>query len=73
LGNGRRLRDQCTTDEDFLECLELDYRECLLIGTPQAVVMRALKRLPNYTGGTKRNWEKEKAEIRRKLRENEAQ
>jgi hypothetical protein len=73
LGNGRRLRDQCTLDEDFLECLELDYRECLLIGTPREVVMQALKRLPQYTSGTKREWEQEKAEIRKKLKEYEAQ
>jgi hypothetical protein len=66
LGNGRSLRDQCTLDEDFLECLELYYRECLLIGTPREVVMQALTRLPNYTSGTKKEWKQENAEIRRK-------
>jgi hypothetical protein len=69
LGNGRRLRDQCTLDEDFVECLELDYRECLLIGTPQEVVMRALKRLPKYISGTEKEWQQKKKQIRKNLRE----
>jgi hypothetical protein len=73
LGNGRGLRDQCTLDEDFLECLELDYRQCLLIGTPREVVLRALTRLPKYTRATQREWEQEKKEIRRTLSEYAAQ
>jgi hypothetical protein len=68
VGNGRRLRNQCTLDEDFVECLELDYRECLLIGTPQEVVMRALKRLPKYISGTEKEWQQKKKQIRKNLR-----
>jgi hypothetical protein len=52
LGNARRLRGQCMTDSDFLECLELDYRECLLVGTAWDVVAEVVRKLPLMIEGT---------------------
>ena len=67
-GNAKRLRDQCMRDDDFMECLELDYWECLLIGTSWDVVMQALKRIPKTIKGTDRTWRDEKHALRQRLR-----
>jgi hypothetical protein len=51
LGNARRLREQCTLDADFLECLELDLLECSLIGTKWELVSNALNKMPKMIEG----------------------
>ena len=67
MGSGARLRMQCTTDEDYLEVLELDLWENMQAGTEPQAVMMALGRMRNRTAATERGWKTAKEEIKRNL------
>jgi hypothetical protein len=65
LGNARRLREQCTLDADFLECLELDLLECSLIGTKWELVSNALNKMPKMIAGPLGHWQQARTKIRK--------
>ena len=67
MGSAVRLRKQCTTDEDYLEVLELDLWENIRAGTHPKVVVEALGRMKNRTGASNIEWQKEKAQIKTNL------
>jgi hypothetical protein len=65
LGNARRLREQCTLDADFLECLELDLLECSLIGTKWELVSNALNKMPKMIEGPLSHWPQARTKTRK--------
>ena len=67
-GNASRLRSQCMLDHDFVHCLELDYWECLLVGTKWSLVEETLKKLPQMTEGTRSEWKEVVRLLKRRLR-----
>jgi hypothetical protein len=67
-GNASRLRSQCTLDHDFIQCLELDYWECLLVGTKWHLVEGTLKKLPQMTEGTRKQWKEVVRLLKKRLR-----
>ena len=67
LGSEVRLRNQCPTDNDYLEVLELDLWENIRAGTHPKAVEEALKRMKNRTGASDIGWKKKKAQIKKNL------